>query len=207
MKIKKIAAGVLAVNCYICFEEQNKEAFILDPGGDADAILEAIKELDAKVSFVLLTHGHFDHTGAAVELSKYFNVPIYINKKDMEFIEKRDQLFIMNGYENDINILFIDEASTFNIGKLPIKCIFTPGHTSGGMCYLIDNILFSGDTLFDGSIGRTDFVGGNYETLLGSIREKLLILSEDIVVLPGHGSSTTIGREKTHNPFLNFSEY
>lgn len=207
MKIKKIAAGVLAVNCYICFDEQNKEAFILDPGGNAGSIIEAIKELETKVCFVLLTHGHFDHTGAAVKLSRFYNIPIYINRNDMDFIEKRDQLFIVDGLDNDTNILFVDETSTLNVGDLSIKCISTPGHTPGGMCYLIDNTLFSGDTLFDGSVGRTDFVGGNYDTLLRSIREKLLILSEDIIVLPGHGSSTTIGREKINNPYLNLSEY
>jgi hydroxyacylglutathione hydrolase len=201
MIIRKIPAGMLATNCYIVMDEDTKEAFILDPGGDADIIVSEVQQLNASIKFILLTHGHFDHTGAVIELSNTYKAAIFLNTKDIQYIEAQDQLFIMNAYDPN-KIEAIDESKRLLIGNLEIRCIETPGHTPGGVCYLIDNVLFAGDTLFAGSIGRTDFIGGNHGMLLSSIKSKLFVLDEFIIVKPGHGPDTTIGYEKNNNPFF-----
>jgi glyoxylase-like metal-dependent hydrolase (beta-lactamase superfamily II) len=201
MELKRIPAGALSTNCYIVMDENSREAFILDPGGDCQRIVAEIEKLKAEIKFILLTHGHFDHTGAAMELSNKYDVTIYINEKDLEFVEKEDQLFIMNGYNNR-NITKLDKSTSLKVGNLEITCIETPGHTPGGMCYLISNVLLSGDTLFAGSIGRTDFNGGNHMALIESIKNKLLVLPGDTIVMPGHGLDTTIENEKNFNPFF-----
>lgn len=199
MKIKRIPAGIYAANCYILIDEDTKEAAVIDPGGDADDIIKAVNDEGVVVKYILLTHGHTDHTGGAEEIKREYNAPIYISKEDYNMIEEGQYMYgeiagKIDGY--------IEESETFEIGKLKIKFIHTPGHTPGGMCFLVNGVLFTGDTLFAGSIGRTDFAGGDFDTIIKSIKNKLMILPEDTNVLPGHGAESTIGREKVHNPFL-----
>jgi glyoxylase-like metal-dependent hydrolase (beta-lactamase superfamily II) len=198
MIIKTIVAGMYEENCYVVVDEENNEATILDPGGNGPMIEKVVEGLGAKVKFILLTHGHFDHVGAVEYLADKYKVPFYINEKDEEWISKDGSVFgplrKADGYLNDGDIL--------SLGNKSIKVITTPGHTPGGVCLLIEDKLFTGDTLFQGSVGRSDFPGGNFEDLITGIKSKLLPLGDDVEVYPGHGGSSTIGFEKNRNPFL-----
>lgn len=198
MIIKRIPAGIYAANCYLVMDEVTKSAAVIDPGGDSDDIIKEIDRLDAKVQYILLTHGHFDHVGAVDEMREKYDIPVYINKKDEELINRGENVF---GQIADSNNELTD-GMTVELGNLRIKCIETPGHTPGGMCFLVEKALFTGDTLFLGSIGRTDFVCGDFNSIINSIKSKLLILNDDISVYPGHGPSTSIGIERASNPFL-----
>lgn len=199
MEIKRIPAGVYAANCYILMDENTKESAVIDPGGDADDLIKAITDMGAKVKYILLTHGHTDHTDAAVQLKEKFNSPLYINEQDYEMIKNGE--FIYGHIAGKVD-KYINEGDTFKIGNSEIKCIHTPGHTPGGVCFLVDSMAFTGDTLFASSIGRTDFAGGDFDTIIKSIKDKLMGLPDETTVLPGHGSESSIGREKVHNPFL-----
>lgn len=200
MVIKCLPVGIYYANCYIIMDEITKEAAIIDPGGDSEYILKCLDEIRGKLKFILLTHAHMDHIGGIQGIIDRHKVPVYLNNKDDEIIKTGDPLFPR------INIdsvkLHLKDGDILSLGEKVIKCIETPGHTPGGMSFLIENMVFTGDTLFNGSIGRTDFLGGDYETLISSIKLKLLILPEETIVLPGHESETTIGIEKKHNPFL-----
>ena len=199
MKLKRIPAGIYAANCYILMDEETKEAVMIDPGGDVDDLKKAVGEFGCSVKYILITHGHLDHTGGVSELSKAYNAPIAISNID-EKMASDDQYMFGKFYKKaDFNI---SEGDVFKIGKSEIKCIETPGHTPGGVCFLVDNLLFTGDTLFSGSIGRTDLTGGDFDSLISNIKTKLIVLPEDTIVLPGHGPESTIKREKMHNPFL-----
>jgi glyoxylase-like metal-dependent hydrolase (beta-lactamase superfamily II) len=199
MQVKIIPAGIYDANCYILFDENTKETAVIDPGGDADLILDEIKELDADVKLILLTHGHADHTGGVSELRKEFNCNVYINEKDSEMINKNVPIY---GKSHENGDKFISDGDTVKFGEITIKCLETPGHTPGGVCYLTDKAVFTGDTLFYRSIGRTDFEGGDYDTLINSINTKLMVLPDELVVYTGHGPRTSIGFEKNSNPFL-----
>jgi glyoxylase-like metal-dependent hydrolase (beta-lactamase superfamily II) len=202
MKVLRIPAGPLATNCYILIEEETRETAVIDPGGEPDKLIEVLERNNVNVKYILLTHGHFDHTGAVVQLKNKYKVPVYITKEDYDMIQAEvSELYYMDGNDGSITN-FINEATTFELGTTKVKCILTPGHTPGGVCFYLENMLISGDTLFNTSIGRTDFVGANHKTLIESIKSKLMDLPEDTVVLPGHGGETTIGREKQYNPYL-----
>lgn len=198
MVIKRIPAGIYAANCYLVMDEKSKATVVIDPGGDSDDIISALGKMDADVKYILLTHGHIDHVGAVDELREKYNLPVYINKKDEELIDKGTEVF---GRLNKPNIDITDSTELI-LGEQQITCIETPGHTPGGICFLVGESMFTGDTLFAGSIGRTDFTGGNFSTIIKSIKERLLTLKGNIRVYPGHGLDTTIEREKLSNPFL-----
>lgn len=199
MKIKRIPAGVYAANCFILMDEDTKETAVIDPGGDADDLVKAITEMGSKVKYILLTHGHTDHTGAALQLQEEYNVPIYISEEDYRMMENGEYIYgdVIQKVDR-----FLKEGDTFRIGSIEIKCIHTPGHTPGGICFLVGDSIFTGDTLFAGSIGRTDLAGGDFDTIISSIKNKLMVLSDNITVFPGHGPQSSIGRERVHNPFL-----
>ena len=199
MIIEAIPAGIYDANCYILVEENTKECGIIDPGGDSERLISQIDKLNAKPKFILLTHGHMDHVGGVIDLVKKYNIPFYISKADEEYMEKDDFVFgtlpKASGYlkENDI----------LKLGDEIIKVLETPGHTKGGLCFLLNNDkVFTGDTLFNVSIGRTDFIGGSMSEIINSIKEKLLPLGDRVDVYPGHGDMTTIEHEKKYNPFL-----
>lgn len=198
MIIKAIPTGEIQANCYIVMDENTSEAVIIDPGADEKIIYNLIENMKAKVKYILLTHGHFDHVGAVEYLSEKLNVPFYINKKDEEYALKDDYVFTKlrnaDGY--------LKEGDTFKIGNKEIKVLETPGHSKGGVSFLIEDNLFTGDTLFLGSIGRTDFNGGSFEEIISSIKTKLIPLGDNIKVYPGHGPSSTISYEKMRNPYL-----
>jgi glyoxylase-like metal-dependent hydrolase (beta-lactamase superfamily II) len=198
MMVKRIPVGVYAANCFILVDEDTKETAIIDPGGDAEDLIRVVTELGAKVKYILLTHGHMDHTGAVVQLKEECKVPIYVNEKDYKIMQNGEYIYGSIG-ETD---KFLNEGDVLKIGNIEIKCIHTPGHTPGGVCFLVGNSVFTGDTLFAGSIGRTDLEGGDFDTIISSIKNRLMILSDDITVFPGHGPQSSIGRERVHNPFL-----
>lgn len=199
MEVRRVPAGVYAANCYILMDEETKEAAVMDPGGDADDLSKVIKEMGAKVKYILLTHGHVDHVGAVTELKDEFKAPVYINEEDYKMISNREYIYgdIIGKVDG-----YINEGDSFKLGSSEIKVLQTPGHTPGGVCFLVDSMVITGDTLFAGSIGRTDLGGGDYEAIIRSIKEKLMVLPDDTIVLPGHGGQSTIGRERVHNPFL-----
>ncbi|MBW6409942.1 MBL fold metallo-hydrolase [Clostridium weizhouense] len=198
MIIKTIPAGIYDANCYLVIDEESKDCGIIDPGGDAQRLQAIIKSLNVKVKYIILTHGHIDHVGGVVELSKSLNIPFFISKIDEEYMEKDNYVFgslpKASGY--------LKEGDTLSLGNKEFKVIETPGHTKGGLCFLIEDKLFTGDTLFQASIGRTDFAGGDFKEIIKSIKEKLIILGDDIEVYPGHGPMSTIGYEKRRNTFL-----
>lgn len=199
MDIKRIAVGLLGTNCYIITD--NGLACIIDPGADCDKILSEIKGL--KVDKIVLTHGHFDHFMAAEKLKEKTGAPIYISEEDSEKLsDYRKSLYDIMGVGSDG---FISAGSDFFLAETVELCnnkfevIKTPGHSEGSVCLLFDKILFSGDTLFKRSIGRYD--RGSYDHLMRSLWN-LMLLDDDITVLPGHGEATTIGDERAGNPFL-----
>lgn len=199
MIIEAIPAGIYDANCYILVEENTKECGIIDPGGDSQRLISQIDGLNAKPKFILLTHGHMDHVGGVIDLVKKYNIPFYISKTDEEYMEKDDSVFgtlpKASGY--------LKEGDTFELDGEIIKVLETPGHTKGGLCFLLGNDkVFTGDTLFNGSVGRTDFPGGSMNEIIKSIKEKLLPLGDEVDVYPGHGNMTSIAHEKKYNPFL-----
>jgi glyoxylase-like metal-dependent hydrolase (beta-lactamase superfamily II) len=196
--IKTIPAGIYEANCYLLVDEDTKECGIIDPGGDAKRLENIIKSLNAKPKYIILTHGHFDHVGGVIELINTFNIPYYISDIDEKYMEKDNSVFgtlpKASGYLKD--------GDNVKLGDDVIRVIETPGHTEGGLCFLVNDKLFTGDTLFQGSVGRSDFIGGNAIKLINSIKTKLLPLGDEIEVYPGHGEASTIGYEKRSNPFL-----
>ena len=204
MILKSVAVGAYQENTYFLIDEITKEAVIFDPGAEAELIFNIIERLNIKPKMILLTHGHFDHVGAVREVKNKYEIPFYISKEDEDMRKVDTRLFgdipEVDGYLKD------GDKLTFGNGK-EIKVITTPGHTPGGICFLCENILITGDTLFNGSIGRTDFTGGNFNTLISSIKNKLLHLGDNIKVYPGHGVESTIGYEKRHNPYILGDDY
>jgi hydroxyacylglutathione hydrolase len=204
MLLKRIPAGVYAANCYVIMDEQTKECAVIDPGGDAEDIIDYINTLEASIKYILLTHGHADHTGAVGALIEAYKIPAYISKEDGEFILNGEFMFGPLKYKGENVVLQsdIEDGKIYKLGKIDIKCIKTPGHTPGGVCFLFEDKLLTGDTLFLRSIGRTDLSGGNFETLISSIKNKLLVLHDSITVYPGHGPQSSIKYERDNNPFL-----
>ena len=198
MIIKTIPAGIYDANCYLIMDEDSKEIVIIDPGGDGEMLETAINSLGGTPKYILLTHGHVDHVGGVEYLADNFKIPFYISEEDEEFILKDRTVFgnirKADGYLIDNQIL--------PFGKHGIQVINTPGHTKGGVCFLIEDKVFTGDTLFQASIGRTDFVGGSFEDIIKSIKTRLLTLGDEVQVYPGHGPSSTIGYEGRNNPYL-----
>lgn len=204
MLIKRFPAGVYAANCYIIMDEATRECAVIDPGGDAEDIENILDDMNANVKCILLTHGHADHTGAVGYLSEKYNVKNHIHKQDGILIQENSFMFgplIYKGKNVELTP-DISENTAIELGNTKVQVIETPGHTPGGVCYQVEKNVFTGDTLFLRSIGRTDLTGGSFETLIKSIKDKLLVLADDTVVYPGHGPSTSIKFEREHNSFL-----
>lgn len=206
MKIKRIQAGMYAANCYIVYsEDEIKEAVIIDPGGDYESIIKEVKNNELSVKWIVLTHGHGDHIGAVNAIKKYFNVPIMIHKDDKEMVKDSALNLSVNMSMGGISFepdQLLSDGDKIDFGDSHLTVIHTPGHTKGGICLYSPGVLITGDTLFEGSIGRTDLFGGNYDSLMRGIKNKLLQLPEDTVIYPGHGGQSTLKKEKITNPFL-----
>ncbi|MEM4328988.1 MAG: MBL fold metallo-hydrolase [Candidatus Caldarchaeum sp.] len=198
--------GLLRSNSYIAYDEDTKKAVIIDAGDDAWKILETIHAHRLNPVAVYATHCHFDHVMAVEDLKQSLGVPFYIHPDDRELLARSRELTrgflgidIPEPAEPDG---YVVEGQVIELGGCRLKVIHTPGHSPGSVCYYTDGILFSGDTLFQGSIGRTDAFGGDTAKIVDSIVNKLFTLPDDVHVLPGHGLPTTLGWEKRNNPFV-----
>ncbi|MFA6940360.1 MAG: MBL fold metallo-hydrolase [Clostridiaceae bacterium] len=204
MVIKKILSGVYEENTYILCDEISKETAVIDPGVDNQEVIDEIDNLSGNLKYVILTHGHFDHTGGVYGLVKKYSAKLIINKKDEDLVLGKEKMY--GPYSPDGSFIkadiYVKEGDEFYLGENKIAAIETPGHTPGGMSYVAEGSLFSGDTLFLLSVGRCDFYGGDYGTLISSIKDKLFNLPEDTVVYPGHGPKTLIKNEKRFNQFV-----
>ena len=205
MIIKNIVVGPLEVNCYILGCEDTKEAAIIDPGDNADEIISNIEKEGLNPKFIINTHAHFDHIGGVKVIQDHFKIDFILHEGDLFLVENASEQATAFGLK-PISKPVVNKNATngekVNLGNKSITVIHTPGHSPGGVCYYSGNNVFVGDTLFAGSIGRTDLPGGSYDTLINSIKENLFPLGDSTIVYPGHGPSTTIGNEKEHNPFL-----
>lgn len=201
MPTQKIKTGILEVNCYLI--EDSGEAIVVDPGGEE--ILSHLQNLKSKVVYVVNTHGHMDHVATNYRVCQITGAPLLIHAADAEWLNNTSDPLLSPYYPDYQPVTparLLEEGDEIRVGNLRLKVIHTPGHTLGGICLLGDDFILTGDTLFAGGVGRTDFPGGNYQTLINSINQKLLPLDDNLEVLPGHGSSSTIGLEKRNNPFL-----
>jgi hydroxyacylglutathione hydrolase len=205
MIIKALPVGPIMANCFIVGCRETFEAVIIDPGDEADKILRLVTDLNLKVKNILNTHGHFDHVSANKDVNAATGAPILIHALDapmLQQISASASNWGLVAQDSPPPERTIDEGDAITFGKITLQVIHTPGHTPGGVSFYADGHVFVGDTLFAGSIGRTDFPGGDFRTLKSSIQDKLFILRDDIQVHTGHGPGTTIGREKQHNPFV-----
>lgn len=205
-EVLRYIVGPVCTNCYLLVNHKTGELLVVDPGDQAQLIEKQIEKTGAKPVAILLTHGHFDHAGAAEELADKYQISIYAHGAERETLEDPGlNLCGMIGehkvYHADI---FVKDEEVLNLAGFSIRVFFTPGHTIGGCCYYIadEKILFSGDTLFQESVGRTDFPRGSASDLIRAIREKLMPLPDDVTVYTGHDESTLIGYERMHNPYL-----
>jgi hydroxyacylglutathione hydrolase len=204
--IRCLLTGPIEVNCYILGCPETNEAVVIDPGGNGDRIIEVLDELKLKPVAIVDTHGHFDHVGGNASLmAHYDSVRLYVHADGLHYL--------MNAREHADywNMPFEDSpeptdllhgGETISAGTLDLEIIHTPGHSPGGISIYLPGHVFTGDALFDGSIGRTDLPGGDYDLLISTIRQRLLTLPDDTVVHPGHGPESTIGKERASNPFL-----
>ena len=198
MNVKSLQVGTIRTNCYILEDEATKAAAIIDPGDDAERILAIVKEDGVEVEYILLTHGHYDHTTAVPELHKALpNAKIYIHAADAHGAGSK--LFPLAGQVD--GLLTYDEGDTLTLGTLTIQVLHTPGHSRGSVCLLVGDTLFSGDTLFCRSMGRTDLEGGDYAQMMASLK-RLGKLEGNLKVLPGHEWASTLDLEREYNYFL-----
>ncbi len=213
MIIKKLVTGPLQVNTYIVGDEASGGAVVIDPGGQASQILQVAEGEGLTLRKIINTHAHFDHVTGVAELKELAGVPFYLHRADLPILEsfgRQLAYFGLPGGPPPTVDGYLEEGQEIRIGETVFRVLFTPGHTPGHVTFVYDGgsgesanrVAFAGDVLFQGSIGRFDFPGGDYERLMRSIREVLLPLGDDTVIYPGHGPSTTIGQEKVWNPFL-----
>ena len=187
--LKQIPVGVYQANCFVMGHKETGEGLVIDPGDDALRIMKEVSKSGLKINYILITHGHFDHTSAASETRRITKAPVLIHKLDALALN-----FKPDGY--------LEEGQQIEVGKYLITVIHTPGHSPGGVCFHTNGAVFTGDTLFAGSIGRTDFRGGDPVQLIEGIRTKIFPLGDHLRVYPGHGPATTIERERLTNPFF-----
>lgn len=206
MKVEQYCVGQVQTNCYFAINEETQEALIVDPGDSASFLAEKIKQKELKPQAILLTHGHFDHAMAAEELAEIFDLKIYAHEAEKDTLKQpglnaSGMIGRRDSYHADV---FVKDDEALKLAGMELKVLHTPGHTEGGCCYYVEKeqALFSGDTLFCQSVGRTDFPRGSMSQLIRSIKEKLLSLPNTVKVYPGHMGVTTIGMEKSSNPFI-----
>lgn len=210
MKVYSFALGPVATNCYIVVNDDNK-GLLIDPAAPSPKVMDLLEQLQIEIQAILLTHAHFDHIGGLEKLREVTKAPVYMHENEKDWIKNP----ALNGSGRapwtqivpeiickDADVLLNSEG-IISIGDFEVNILHTPGHSPGSISYALDNMIFCGDTLFNGSIGRTDLLGGSLPVLLASIHDKLLTFPDETIIYPGHGEQSTIGRERRFNPFLN----
>lgn len=204
--IKSVVVGPVDVNCYVLKDKATGKGTVIDPGGHVERIMSLIKDMKADIAEIIITHGHFDHIGALDELRNAVGCGASIHELDAEMLLKsRKNLSIFMGTDASFRPAerLLKDGDVIRFGESYLKVIHTPGHTAGGIClYDGDKVLFSGDTLFAGSVGRSDFPGGDHYQLIESVVKALAEVKDETVVYPGHGPETGMGYERKNNPFL-----
>jgi len=200
--IKQVITGKWKENCYIVYSS-NKETLIIDPGNNASDIIQFVKENDLKILAILNTHAHYDHIGGIYELKETFSIAFYLHSEDQKLLKSANLYRVIFDGDHPVKIpqvdYYFDQIKTpVQLGGFTIGILFTPGHTKGGVCFCIEDIIFTGDTLFKDDIGRVDLPGGNKQTLAKSLKI-ISKLSQELKVFPGHGKDTTIARELAKN--------
>ena len=206
-QIVHLVVGPVQTNCYLVMNQKTKETIIVDPGAEADRIVSALTKMQAKPVVILLTHGHFDHAGAAASLAEKYGLLVYAHEKEAETLA--DSRINLSGpmaggavtYHADI---FLKDEQEIDLAGFHIRVLHTPGHTPGGCCYYFpyEDVVFPGDSLFCGSIGRTDLKGGRSSQLVRAVKDKLMSLPDRTTVYPGHNDITSIEHERMYNPYL-----
>jgi hydroxyacylglutathione hydrolase len=202
-----LPVGPLQCNCSVIGDEATREAMVIDPGDDIQDVLALVRKHNLQVKQIIVTHAHIDHVGGAMKLRAATGAPILLNQNDYELLKMLDVQASWLGMKDPGKVEIdqsLGQADTVKAGSLTADVLHTPGHTEGSIClyFPLEKKLIAGDTLFAGSIGRTDLPGGSFDKIMNSLREKVLALPDETVVVPGHGSLTTIGEERESNPFL-----
>ncbi len=205
MIFEAMTVGSYLSNCYIVGSYETKEAAIIDPGAQFEKIDNKLKELRLTPKIIILTHAHGDHIGAVKDFIEMYGTKVYIHEEDAEMLKDPEKNFSKGITGKGISItpdVELKDGDIIELGDLKLEIIHTPGHTRGGICIKVENIMMTGDTLFNSSIGRTDFPGGSFDDIITSIREKIFKYDDETIVYPGHNSPSTIKLEKMGNPFL-----
>lgn len=207
MIIKTLAVGSFAANCYIVGSTSTKQGMIIDPGADAETIMRTVQQSELSISIIVITHAHMDHVGALREVQQKTNARFAIHEAEKGFMFSTPMRMLTSLGISPVKSpprpdRLLKDGDLIDLGDLHFEVLYTPGHSSGGICLAGHGVVFSGDTLFKLGIGRTDFPGMSHERLTKSIREKLMVLPDETIVYPGHGPPTTIGDERIGNPFL-----
>ena len=207
MKVEKIVTKTFQTNVYICYDEAGGGGVVIDPGGEAEQIIKFLRETGLKIEYILLTHGHFDHIMAVKDVASHTGAPVGAHSDERELLADPNLNFSRDVCGEDYGVspdVLLKDGDVLKIGGGGLRVIATPGHTKGGVCFYNadEGVLFSGDTLFYESVGRTDFPGGDFGMLEASVRRKLYTLPEDTMVYPGHMRLTTIEHERKNNPYI-----
>lgn len=205
LKYKLVVVGPLETNCYLAYCDETMDCAVIDPGAQPELIFPAVVEAGLRPVVILNTHGHIDHIGANRDVLEKFNVPLWIHELDRPLLEADAQFelsLVLGAKSSPPADRLLKDGETVAFGRCRLEVIHTPGHSPGSVGFFGEKILFSGDTLFNGGVGRTDLPGGSTRDLEVSLRERILCLPAETVVLPGHGPWTTIGDERESNPFL-----
>lgn len=205
MKYKEVVVGALETNCYLVYCEETLQCAVVDPGAEPERIFLEIAEAELKPVVIINTHGHVDHIGANRDMKDHFGVPLYIHAADSPMLGKIQQLelsLFLGAKDSPPADHLMSDGEEIKIGNSVLRVLHTPGHSPGSVSLLGDGFLLSGDTLFFEGVGRTDLPGGSQKQLEQSLREKVMTLPDETVVLPGHGPLTSVGQERVNNPFL-----
>ncbi len=205
MIIQSLVVGPIQANCFILGDEKTQEAVVIDPGDEAQRILAGLQKQALKLKYIINTHGHFDHVGANKALKEKTGAPILIHRAEAPLLAQLSSSAAVWGMQVDDSPpadRLLEDGDKISFGEITLEVIHTPGHSLGGISLYTPKDLFVGDTLFAGSIGRTDFPGGDYDQLISGVRTRLFVLGDDVRVFPGHGPATTIGQERRYNPFF-----
>ncbi len=205
MKYESVIVGALETNCYLVYCKKTLKCAVIDPGADPEKIFRVIGHKGLKPTILINTHGHVDHIGANQDIKDKFDIPLCIHAADSPMLEsvlQSELSFFLGAKESPPADKFLEEGEEIKIGNVSLSVLYTPGHSPGSVSLMGDGILFSGDTLFFGGVGRTDLPGGSWAELERSIREKIFTLPADTLVLTGHGPTTTVGQEMQFNPFI-----